>query len=452
MDDSDSDSGPDAFTLAARAAQQQFVGTGSGSGSSSSGLQTVAAAGPVATGSGSSSSSGLQAAVAAGPVATDSLVVHLRGTPAPLGPPIVESSAGAFQGDRRDLWAGPQKACIGKRRQKRGKFKRKVRGASICSGMAPEEEGFEMHDIPYENLFCCDNKAAAIQFLLLNRTMGCLFSDLRTLIDQAGAFCATHNLCFCSAAQFMVKLFIDILVAGISCRPYSMARGARGDFQEHPDYWMSEAWIACLLNFEPRIGILENVAGFVVATRRTANGIRVQATPLKAFMRRLEETGVLKLYAVKIFIYSGEAFMRQVRHRVYILFVHIRTGGLRAASRAERYVKDRWTKNLPRHLPDWQLRRGCRPGKGLLVWSTLCFLYVNLWSRQVNSVQLAKGAPRPLAHSLAKSWECLRSETLVTENLICENSHARRLFRSPKRPSDMGVFTWTWKLVPVCGR
>ena len=231
---------------------------------------------------------------------------------------------------------------MSKRRQRRGKQTRKTKGASICTGLAPEEEVFEEMDLEYESAFGCECKPAAIQFLLLNRTLGCIFTDLQTMVDRCGGYCAAHAWQWCDFTKFLVKYAIDIFVAGVSCRPYSLARSKRRSdgFEDHADHWMSEGFLACLLNMLPKCAILENVAGFVMTTRTTKDGRTVTTNPLKAFMARLKEVGVLNYYVVKVLFLAGQVFVPQTRNRVYILFMSRKHGGKRAADRAERWTKD----------------------------------------------------------------------------------------------------------------
>ena len=275
---------------------------------------------------------------AVGPTASVPVTFGPAGASLPsvaAAPPVVASGD-----DKTQVWTSHQKRDLAKRRRRRGKQVRKVQSASFCTGLGPEEEVWKHADIEFDSLFGIENKACAVQFLLMQRTLGCLFTDLRDVIDNAGGYCAKHGYGWCSFRQFYTKA-MDMLVAGISCRPYSMARTGRrtNDVSEHRDHWMSEAFIAMLLNCQPALAVMEQVIGFIMRSRGLGDN-RFTTDPLKAFIQRLDECGVLCMYSLKVFVVTGSGYLAQLRNRVYILFVHLRAGGNRAANRAERYIQD----------------------------------------------------------------------------------------------------------------
>ena len=244
----------------------------------------------------------------------------------------------ALPQDRRKLWSTPIKHITSPIFKALGSFLRPVRVASVCSGFVPEKDVFEEFDVPFFNEFTCDNDEHVCNAVQDNGRCGQHhFIDLRSFVDNQGCPCAQHDFDICKL--LLAKFFLDFFLAGISCRPYSLARSdSRGNWWQHGDFWMAEAFICMLLNYEPAFAILENVIGFVLSSKWLVAGRRASISGLVAFLQRLKDTGVLDIYTIRVHILCTP-FLKQVRRRVYIGFYHRRAGGRRAARRASRILE-----------------------------------------------------------------------------------------------------------------
>ena len=207
----------------------------------------------------------------------------------------------------------------------RGGQSEPLRIASLCSGMAPENPICHNLGLQVRHLFTVDPKQHAFNFCQDNGParehhwlcMRELFGGGRSLSGT----CALHGMQKCSAKEF-TDLFLDILIAGISCKPYSRVRTGRmtGGSSSHKDADLVDWYVQALLLLRPKVGIMENVFGFCM--RESTNNPR---TPLESFL----EVCALKLpdYAVMPVVLHGSVYHPVSRRRLFIIHAHESVGG-----------------------------------------------------------------------------------------------------------------------------
>ena len=141
-----------------------------------------------------------------------------------------------------------------------------LRCASMFTGLGPERKALVLSSLAAVFPFAVEIKDSAIRFLLDNGDVAYehVFNDVRAFMDASDGtsdWCHTHmKVCHC----LVRKRELDILIAGISCKPFSLARAGRmAGTQTHAEFDHMESFILALLRFEPAVGILENVLGFL---------------------------------------------------------------------------------------------------------------------------------------------------------------------------------------------
>ena len=211
----------------------------------------------------------------------------------------------------------------------RGKQVRNMRMGSLFSGALPERHVCNnMINVPVELVFSMDSKETAYRFCEEN---GGLpehhFVDGRDWLKSGNLCgrCSQHNFAKCSLT--MPKMFLDILLAGVSCRPYSTARAKRvSGTRSHQDSDLMDVFIQAMIQLEPRVGVLENVFGFCMPENQ-----HDRTSPLERFLATCKE--LLPMYTTTVYVLQAKIFMVMNRVRLWVVLVHDSAGGVSASSR-----------------------------------------------------------------------------------------------------------------------
>ncbi len=194
--------------------------------------------------------------------------------------------------------------------------------ASICTGTSPEDRTAGLFGTDHRLIFSCDPKTWSLKFMQENnfRKPEVHFIDLRDLQRGRTAHTAPDGD-EVNFLDYIATLVIDVLLAGISCKPNSFARQNRSrDIWSHPDTWMMPAFLDVLLATGARDGVLENVDGFLKTDQQS--GI----SPIYWLLKLAHDKGALDLYTVVLFKMDGSLFHSWDRNRVWLLF-HKKTAG-----------------------------------------------------------------------------------------------------------------------------
>lgn len=131
---------------------------------------------------------------------------------------------------------------------------------SLASGVQPEHLFHLVAGIKARVLFTCDPKKTAFQFA---RRQGFIFDhhfvDSRPLAAHGAGPCALHGFRQCSVVG---AVNLDLFVAGINCKPYSMGRTGHWDGTSHEESFLMDTFFAVLIRHRFKKSILENVFGF----------------------------------------------------------------------------------------------------------------------------------------------------------------------------------------------
>ena len=204
--------------------------------------------------------------------------------------------------------------------------------ASLASGAQPEHLFQTVTNIMSKVLFTCDPKQAAFQFA---RSQGFTsdhhFVDGRPLAEHGAGPCANHAFRHCSV---LTSHNLDMLVAGISCKPYSMARTGRFELGAamHEEAFLMDTFFAILIRHQFKKGILENVFGFLLPESKL-----VKVSPYQRLLERARtET---PNYHVTCYITDAKLFLVFHRRRVWIVFTRLDCGGEASAALQTRMIK-----------------------------------------------------------------------------------------------------------------
>ena len=138
--------------------------------------------------------------------------------------------------------------------------------------------------------------------------------------------CANHAWAFC-ALVFKI-LLLDLFVAGISCRPFSMARGGRHTgTTSHGEVHLLWDFLRMLWRMQPKYALLENVFGFALP-----ESVNDPLSPLRRLMQYMAEHAYP--YVIRVYVLCTSGTLKWRRRRIYISFHHLRAGG-EAASKAQ---------------------------------------------------------------------------------------------------------------------
>ena len=138
---------------------------------------------------------------------------------------------------------------------------------SLASGCQPEHLYGFISKIRSAVVFTCDPKETAYRFACEQGFKSCHhFVDGRPLSINGEGLCATHGFRVCCIVR---EMDADIFLAGISCKPYSLARTGRfsedGGATSHDDAFMLIIYIRLVKRHQPKKSVLENVYGFLLA-------------------------------------------------------------------------------------------------------------------------------------------------------------------------------------------
>ena len=116
----------------------------------------------------------------------------------------------------------------------RGTRTRRLKVASVCSGMSLDTKVYLQLAVPHDYVFTCANKKVAFEFISKNFDIGHHFVALREIaieIEGEGrcAFHKIHGVARCSCVGMLTPGMLDILTAGDSCNFYSRASIGRFD-------------------------------------------------------------------------------------------------------------------------------------------------------------------------------------------------------------------------------
>ena len=224
---------------------------------------------------------------------------------------------------------------------------RDVIGASICTGMSAEQFAYRKNRLKARMAFGCDSKESAFNFVDENQETKPehWFVDVMELDEKAEPAegdenggttiqgrCACHGMSMC--ALTIAKLWIDQLVAGISCRPFSTSRMTRMTMgsEAHSDFMLLPAFIRMLQRLQPKGALLENVFGMSLP-ESTDDPV----SPLMKVVEWMRNDGLP--YGVRIFVVCGSTFLRWRRRRIYMSLIHNDHGGEDACRKQELIVK-----------------------------------------------------------------------------------------------------------------
>ena len=220
-------------------------------------------------------------------------------------------------------------------RNARGHQVRPLLLGSTCSGLCPESRFGQLLDLDIHHAFTNDIKASAYRFAQQNGPFAPHhYADMVELADNMHvegnkvmfkAKCVHHE-------QVCEQVFdqgeLDCITCGSSCKAFSMARHGRlsEGSKTHKDEPMIAKWCEMLARSEPKTGLLENVAGFMLPESSSD-----PASPLKRLVQYLGE--IAPQYTVVPVILQGSTFMVFSRRRVYVCAIHESVGGPIAAAK-----------------------------------------------------------------------------------------------------------------------
>ena len=247
-----------------------------------------------------------------------------------------------------DLYASDITEPLKKIREIRGPLLEELTMASGCTGTGPESLLPAITALDVRHEFTCDLKSSAWLFIKNNCDIGdkchhyldlnALLADARC-VDASGnevdpssplkvgthisGRCARHEMDVCG--HFIAKTALDGCFAGISCKPYSLARtGRRSGTKAHADATLLETFVLIMGMLEPVYAMLENVWGFCLPESKLS-----KQSPLMRLMLFAERYAPQFLPVVVIM--QGTTFMHFTRRRVYVTFFNIERGGREAA-------------------------------------------------------------------------------------------------------------------------
>ena len=225
----------------------------------------------------------------------------------------------------------------------RGPLTRKARGSSICTGIASEHPSREPFEMPTDYLFGCDSKEAAFNFTQDNGPkFDAYFVDCHDIEpDLESSEADSDNQIsgrdalkdFAITTLLLPVLLLEWLIAGVSCRPFSVARAGRhSGTVSHSEADLVPIWLKLLFKFQPKFSILENVFGFCLQENTLD-----KVSPLQRLIRFMKEQEYP--YIIRVFILCGSTFLKWKRRRVFVSVIHKSAGGESASLAQEIMIK-----------------------------------------------------------------------------------------------------------------
>ena len=212
-------------------------------------------------------------------------------------------------------------------RAARGEQLRDVLVGSMFSGAMGERVCLDTVGVAAKFIFSMDIKPTSFRFIESNHGVPTHhFCDAREFLNgSTSGRCAAHGFSKCSLR--MAKRTMDILLAGVSCRPFSTARQARFQgTQDHEDSQLMESWFNLMVELEPLNGIVENVFGFILP-----ESTRDRSSPISRFLEVVKER--LPAYNCTVLILDAKTFLCFSRVRVWIVCQHREVVGADAGPR-----------------------------------------------------------------------------------------------------------------------
>lgn len=219
-----------------------------------------------------------------------------------------------------DCWTAPINEAFKTARDARGRQIAFAEIGSVASGLGPEKLFAKAVHLQTHFAFACDPKELSYRWMEQNawgQPSGCHFVDLMELAEFGETMCLKHECRSCSMSR-NTKKRLNAILAGLSCKPFSMARAKRmsaGGCKAHPDEKLLSGYLALLLRCLPRLSLFENVTGFLRCDPATG------MSPLQGFLQMCDEVGISKVYWIQCYLMDGSTFCCLTRRRLYILFL-----------------------------------------------------------------------------------------------------------------------------------
>ena len=242
-------------------------------------------------------------------------------------------------GNRRALWSDHIKEALKPYIEARGAQIHTVNCISQCTATCAESQVWAEFGIDSFFRWTCDPKWTSKRFCDRNGPpRRCHFRDMKEVARTGSGLCMTHcQMCPATTPQDLQHRPgvspLQKLTAGISCRGFSTTNAERmtGEYENHSETDLMDSWISHLKQDSPDEGLLENVFGFVIQTKKQP------ISPLQKLFRKLQEE-TPEYHALVIFI-DGGTFNRVNRKRVYVHACHSRAGGQAAHDRMSSLLK-----------------------------------------------------------------------------------------------------------------
>ena len=222
---------------------------------------------------------------------------------------------------------------------------REFHAGSICTGTSAEGRGSKHVKMPTKWYFYSDSKEAAFNFVNDNNDPAeHYFVDCYDLMDDnqdeeheptpnLKGRCAYHGWQWC--ALLIPALLLDMFIAGISCKPFSVSRSGRHEgTSTHEEANLVWVFLKILFKIQPRYACLENVWGFVIA-----ESTKDPVSPLQNMLNFAVQEGLP--FFIRIFVLCGSTFNRWRRRRIFVSFHHNAAGGEASSLLQEAMVKAR---------------------------------------------------------------------------------------------------------------
>ena len=209
-------------------------------------------------------------------------------------------------------------------------FQRPLRMGTSCSGTGAPRIGLRALGFPVLETASADPKPATMKFMRDMAQLSCHhFADVENLKKRSG-YCHVHEkMCTLEAIRD------DLYVAGFPCSPFSKQRADRftsaAGWRAHPQAAVMFAVAADIRTREPLLAVLENVTGFVMASKdEAAQGPSVhhpdvkRDSPLDALLSAVNDGADVqhpRYFACWQHV-DGDLWSGFPRPRVYIMLVH----------------------------------------------------------------------------------------------------------------------------------
>ena len=145
---------------------------------------------------------------------------------------------------------------------------RPLKLSTTCSGLGSAAIALHEMGVPFNELWACDVKDICWSVAERAGVIPEHYFDTAEDARSRLGFCKKHQtICY---AEDSIS---DVYIAGFPCAPFSMQRNGRwrpNGWQSHPEVKVMTSVIGTIREQTPRVGILENVTGFVKNSRTNA--------------------------------------------------------------------------------------------------------------------------------------------------------------------------------------